>query len=307
LFLDGAYGQDPRGVRRFARAPAPSPAEVQEVLAHIVESVHAWIEERDAQSALEDEELALAQSHAASSRASGAEAHRPDDAPSEHGRLVFLPTRRKARIEHFDLDAEVTVHEHERERLEYPCRYILRPPLALDRLTLLGENLVCIELKNPWRDATTHVSMSPSVFLGRLASLVPRPRVNTTLYFGVLAAHSKDRAHITPKPAAKTSPTQEASWAALMRRSFGIDVLSCPKCKGRLRFVAVIFDPIEVKRLLAHLRCFSDPLRERRPSTKRPSTFPDSDALCTPRCTRASRGDSASSRDPLQCSAGLHG
>ena len=38
----------------------------------------------------------------------------------------MLPTRRKARIDGWDLDAEVAVHEHERERLEHLCRYVLR-------------------------------------------------------------------------------------------------------------------------------------------------------------------------------------
>lgn len=171
---------------------------------------------------------------------------------------MLRPTRRKARIDGFDLDAEVAVHEHERERLEHLCRYVLRPPLALDRLKLLGDALVCIELKRAWSDGTTHVSMSSSTLLARLASLVPRPRVNTTLYDGVLAARSRDRASITPKP--PTTRVHDASWAALMRHSFGLDVLSCPRCKGRLRFVAVAFDPVEVKRLLTHLHCFSHPL-----------------------------------------------
>jgi hypothetical protein len=145
--------------------------------------------------------FALAQNHAAASRASGAQMHRPEDALSEQGGLVLLPTRRKARIDGFDLDAEVAVHEHERERLEHLCRYVLRPPLAKERLKRLGNELVCLELKRRWSDGTTHVTMSPSVFLARLASLVPRPRANTTLYFGVLAAHSRDRAHVTPERA----------------------------------------------------------------------------------------------------------
>ena len=45
-----------------------------------------------------------------------------------------------------------------------------------------------------------------------------------------------------------------------MRHSFGIDPRSCRKCKGRMRFVNIVFDAREVKRLLDHLRCFSDPL-----------------------------------------------
>ncbi len=260
MFLDGAYGEDARAVRRFARAKAPSPTELEAVLTQIVTQARAWLEERGGEPALDEDELALAQNHAAASRASGAQKHQPDDALIEQDGLVLLPTRRKARIDGFDLHAEVAVHEHERERLEHLCRYILRPPLALNRLKLLGNELVCVELKRPWSDGTTHVTMSPSVFLARLASLVPRPRANTTLYFGVLAAHSRDRAHVTPERSATASRTQDPSWAALMRRSFGIDVLSCPRCKGRLRFVAVLFDGAEVKRLLAHLRCFSDPL-----------------------------------------------
>jgi len=258
LSLDGAYGEDQRGVRRFERAPAPSPAEVEAILARIVDRARTWLEPRDGEAPLEEDELALAQNLAAASRAGGAEVHRPDDAPREHGRLVLLPTRRKARIDGFDLDAEVAVHEHERERLEYLCRYVLRPPLGLDRLKLLADDLVCIQLKRAWSDGTSHVSMSASTFLARLASLVPRPHVNTTLYYGVLAARSRDRASITPRP--PTTRIHDASWAALMRHSFGLEVLSCPRCKGRLRFVAVVFDPVEVRRLLAHLQCFSDPL-----------------------------------------------
>jgi hypothetical protein len=38
-----------------------------------------------------------------------------------------------------------------------------------------------------------------------------------------------------------------------MRRSFGIDVLACPRCSGRLRLVAVIEDPAVVTRVLRHL------------------------------------------------------
>ncbi len=42
----------------------------------------------------------------------------PKREPSRRRHHDSSSTRRKARIEHFDLDAEVTVHEHGRERLE---------------------------------------------------------------------------------------------------------------------------------------------------------------------------------------------
>jgi hypothetical protein len=52
---------------------------------------------------------------------------------------VQLVSRRKARIDEWDLDAEVCMREHDRERLEQLCRYLLRPPLALDRLRTLDD------------------------------------------------------------------------------------------------------------------------------------------------------------------------
>jgi hypothetical protein len=48
-----------------------------------------------------------------------------------------------------------------------------------------------------------------------------------------------------------TSP--RVDWASLLRRSFSVDVLECPKCHGRLRVVAVITEREPVRRILSHL------------------------------------------------------
>jgi hypothetical protein len=42
-------------------------------------------------------------------------------------------------------------------------------------------------------------------------------------------------------------------WARLLRRSFDVDVLECPKCRGRLRVLAVITEQEPVRRILAHI------------------------------------------------------
>jgi len=42
-------------------------------------------------------------------------------------------------------------------------------------------------------------------------------------------------------------------WATLLRRSFDVDVMQCPKCQGRLRVVAVITERDAVRRMLSHL------------------------------------------------------
>jgi hypothetical protein len=42
-------------------------------------------------------------------------------------------------------------------------------------------------------------------------------------------------------------------WAELMRRTFGIDVLDCPRCGGRLRLLALIEHARIVERIFRHL------------------------------------------------------
>jgi hypothetical protein len=53
------------------------------------------------------------------------------------------------------------------------CKYILRPPLANDRVKILDENLVRLELKKPWSDGTSAVDLPPLALIARLAAIVP--------------------------------------------------------------------------------------------------------------------------------------
>jgi hypothetical protein len=47
--------------------------------------------------------------------------------------------------------------------------------------------------------------------------------------------------------------TSRVDWARLLRRTFDVDVLQCPRCHGRLRVLAVITEREPVERILAHL------------------------------------------------------
>ena len=51
-----------------------------------------------------------------------------------------------------------------------------------------------------------------------------------------------------------------ARWDELMRRGLDIDVLECPACGGRLRFVAAIMLSSAIRRILRHLGLASDPI-----------------------------------------------
>jgi len=142
-------------------------------------------------------------------------------------------------------------------------RYILRPPLKEKRLSLTPDG-VLLDLKTPWRDGTTHIRMSRDRFIDRLVALVPPPAANTLLYGGILGANARLRQQavsyerpgvIRTKRAVKsTNPSRHrnTAWAELMRHSFGLDVLACPHCGGRMRHVATIRSASSIRGILQH-------------------------------------------------------
>ena len=55
--------------------------------------------------------------------------------------------------------------------------------------------------------------------------------------------------------ASRVQPSRAGAyqWAELMRRTFELDVLACPRCGGRLRVVALVEHAAVVQRILRHL------------------------------------------------------
>ncbi len=97
------------------------------------------------------------------------------------------------------------VGANDRARLEQVCRYVLRPPLAEDRLRRLRDGRVRVELKRARRDGTTHVLFEPLELLEKLAALTLRPEINLVLYHGVLAPHARWRPDVVAYQRARSS------------------------------------------------------------------------------------------------------
>ncbi len=289
LVLDGVFAESETGGLRFHPAPPPSDEEVARLLATIRTRVRRLLERRGIEpqdvdlappDTLAEESPALAGISSASvqgrvflGRQAGARVlrlGRDPDAP-----WVTSTGPRQAHLEGFDLHANLFVQAEDRARLEQLCRYLLRPPVAQNRLQLTGDGRILLELKSAWHDGTGHLLFEPLELLEKLAALTPRPRVNLVLYHGVLAPHARWRSRAVAyegpgvpvgKPAADTAAPDvpelhgETSgkprywaWADLMRRAFDIDVLACPRCGGRMRLIATIEDPRVIRRILAHL------------------------------------------------------
>ena len=163
-----------------------------------------------------------------------------------------------AQLSGCSLHAGTVCHPHQRDSLERLCRYIARPALSNERLSVNERGQVVYRLKHPFRDGTTHVVLDPLDFIARLAALVPRPRAHLTRYHGVFAPNFRHRNHIVPHIAHQgapkpPSPTPPMNWMQRLKRVFHLDIEHCPLCGGTLRVIACIEAPDLIERILAHL------------------------------------------------------
>jgi len=121
---------------------------------------------------------ASVQSRVALGPRAGARVRRLGDEPA----LAHVTSRgpRQAQLDGFDLHANVWVPPHDRARLEQLARYLLRPPLAQDRVHLRANGRVLVTLKTLWRDGTSHLLFEPIEFPEKLAAIIPTTRSDYT-------------------------------------------------------------------------------------------------------------------------------
>jgi Putative transposase len=231
----------------------------------------------------------------------------------------FEQARRGAFLDGFSLHAGIRIHANDGDGRERLCRYILRPPLALHRLSRSDDGTLLYRMKRP-RHGSLWLSLTPEGLLGKLATLIPPPRVHGVRYHGVFAPHSRLRSRVVPeahapelatpelpdaaagdRPQDRAAPELDAKaaperpplhtcrvpWADLLEKVFAIDVLACPECGGRLRLIAFIAEARVARRILDHLGLDSTvpPLATARGEPDRIEPAPDYD-LADPICER---------------------
>jgi hypothetical protein len=293
LAMDGLYVIDGKGEPVFRHVPAPTDKEIARAAERIHRRVASLMEKRglgsqadlDEADALRRDEPLLAELYGAA--VSGRVATGPragmriarvgDDVDPEDGALPSGPCC--ASVAGFSVHASVCVAARDRLRLERLCRYAGRPPLATERLSLLPDGRLLYRLKRRWRDGTTHVIYEPLELMGRLAALVHPPRFNITRFYGIFAPAASLRPRVIPEAEASSPPRHPGCqsgveapatdpgkikkkgscqpsnhpWATLMERVFEVDVLSCPRCGGRMRILAAIDSPDAIHKILTCL------------------------------------------------------
>jgi hypothetical protein len=313
LILDGVYTMEQNGPR-FHRVGAPDPQTLERLLNRLVQRIVRRLT-RDGL-LMEDPEqpwLDLEPSDTLDHLNAASIRYRIAVGQGAGGRTLTLknpalirtdstPKPFTANQNGFSLNCAVACQTHQRDRLERLCRYITRPALCLERLSTNAAGQVVYQLKNPFRDGTTHILFSPHDFIARLAALIPRPRINLTRYHGVFAPSSPMRRAIVPtsararqrrkskdpataqatreqQPAATPTdsadpPTAPLTWAQRLKRVFELDITLCPLCGGQLRVIADITDPDLIRKILDHVQKRAPPgLPPRRAPSD--TTYPD--------------------------------
>jgi len=216
LVLDGVYEGGASTPGRFHPLDPPETDDVARVLAGTARRIRRRLEilgVENGEDRLAEDEPLLAMLTAASIRsriATGPEAGAPwrrlgdrvdPDTDGEEEDRVEPGARIPPRcVRHggMSLHADVAVPARDRRRLERLCRYVARPPLALERLEEMHDGRLAYRLKTPWRDGTTHVVLERTELLERLAPLVPPPRAHQVRYHGVLAPCASGRDRVVP-------------------------------------------------------------------------------------------------------------
>jgi len=207
LVLDGVYHND--GHRAvFTETRAPTQSEIAEVTRRVQARVLRELERRgmlrdpnDARNDAENEPMiGCAQLSLRLGKLGRVDEHgrvQPDDMDLD-ARFARRGKPWCADIDGYSLHAGVTVRGDDDVGRENLCRYVLRHPVSLSRLSLTSDGRVAYQIKYP-RGSRTHLLMEPVQFLARLASLVPPPRHPLVRYVGVLSSASRWREHVVPR------------------------------------------------------------------------------------------------------------
>ncbi len=169
------------------------------------------------------------------------------------------------------------VEPEDRAAVERMARYIMRPPISLERMRWDGVGEVRYRRKGGHEGSALHrdpvENFDPAEFLARVIMHIPEPRRHLVRYYGAYSNVSRGkrrrqdaattgavlcdaehapsvRADLNHSPGARSL---RRSWAQLIKRVYEVDPLVCPKCGAKIRIIAFIIAHDVVDAILRHL------------------------------------------------------
>ncbi len=277
LVLDGVYVKQAHGGAEFQAMPEPSEEDVAWVagttwrrIERVLKKQGRTFDEADAYDTLSDEEPWLAQCYSESTQGRGAlkVMQGQPGQQNQQGQTRTMVKGVAAQAGGVNVYADTRVDGRDRARLERLLRYMLRPPMAQERLSVMKDGRIHYAMKKAWKDGTSSVVLKPRDFIKRLCAMVPAPYFHMTRYYGVFAPNAALRKQVILKPAhtqavqlvffgaegegaaagytgarddkPRRSKRQRLAWGKLLARVFKVDVSVCARCKGPMRITEVV-------------------------------------------------------------------
>lgn len=165
----------------------------------------------------------------------------------------------------FSADASVGVQGGDREGLERITAYTLHPPLSLKRLNYVSgsSKVVYTGRFNPGTKSNFTV-LDCRDFLCNLLLHVPHPWEALIRYYGAAASTTRRGEESSQEPLLEEGEGEyksksKRSWARLIKKHFGRDPLTCPKCGSAMDVIALIKDEEVIDKILRHLKIWDPP------------------------------------------------
>ncbi len=187
----------------------------------------------------------------------------------------------------FSVHNRVTVEPEDQPAVERLARYIMRPPISLDRMSWDGEGEVRYRRKGghegPGLQDGVEETFDAAEFLARVIMHIPEPRRHLVRYYGWysnvsrggrrkaeaeverVAAVGVAGASRDDRDRTRDARSLRRTWAQLLKRIYEVDPLVCPSCGAEMKVIAFIVDHVVVDKILRHFRRRGEGQRERGP------------------------------------------
>ncbi len=157
---------------------------------------------------------------------------------------------------HVHNEGRVVVNDTEgRERL---ARYLVRPPVSLERLTYDRENQQVL-----YQGKAQTYTYQPLDFLAYVSLHIPDKGEQIVRYYGWYSNKSRGLRKKDKSASSAISHAEEdltayqkkcrSAWARLIRKIYEVDPLVCPQCQHTMKIIAFVEEDPTIHKILTHL------------------------------------------------------
>ena len=169
----------------------------------------------------------------------------------------------------FSVHNRVTVEPEDGDAVERLARYLVRPPVSLQRMRWdEGSNEVVYTRKAQDGRPGAEEHIDALDFLARVIAHIPEPRLHLVHYLGFYSNVSRGRRRKGRDPELATqvgndeldclSPAERQAsrraWARLVKRVYEVSPLTCARCGAEMEIISVILEPDVIDKILNHLK-----------------------------------------------------